>query len=130
LILAEPHFGHVGIIYAALFQFQSSPPYPTPDGRSNDTPRHDKLTRYTLLFGGAMFPKVALSIEKLGAIYKIEIKDPPVKREFLNEASVTKYLASKFTMGLDEAREVLGWAENGRWTAIALPILPENIRTL
>lgn len=60
-----------------------------------------------------MFPKVGMSIEKTKTSYNVKINEPPVERMFPDEVSTAEYLASKFTMPLDEAREILRKAENG-----------------
>ena len=79
-----------------------------------------------------MFPKVEISIERHGAVYDVRVGDPPVKRRFFGEHSLAEYIATRFTMGIDEALGLLRELDmkDGRCVVASIPIPPENIASL
>lgn len=72
---------------------------------------------------------LTITVVRNGSEYDLEIKKPQVNRRFASKLALTEYIASKFTMSVGEALQILKDADNGG-VVFALPILPENVALL
>jgi hypothetical protein len=73
--------------------------------------------------------RLTLTITNISTGYELEIEDPNVKRGFSSKPELATYIASIFTMNLDEAIKLVEVVA-AKPVIMSLPILPGNIARL
>lgn len=79
-----------------------------------------------------MHPKITIEIKNAGGgVYEVEVKNPPLRRQFRGRDALISYISSRFAMEPDEVDGCLkGIDDPGDVIVAGVPILPENISSL